>query len=328
MGLRKFPATQAPLVFTILVASLIISGCASNGAPVKNGFDLAGASIPASEVRSGGPGRDGIPAIDNPSFDDAENAFWLHDDDRIIGFTESGDARAYPLRILVWHEIVNDTVGGKPIAVTYCPLCATAMVFDRSVGEQLLTFGVSGLLFQSDVLMYDRQTESLWTQLGMRAVSGSLQGTELEWLPAEQTTWKDWRERHPETRVLSRNTGFSRNYSRDPYESYARSDRPMFPVPEKRRDLRPMRPVIGTIVEGQAIAFDPRDLRGKTPALLEASGGPSLRIEYDPETEHASLTNTATGESIPVVHVFWFAWQAFYPETRLIREKDLQPPEA
>ena len=155
-----------------------------------NGFDLSNASIPRDDIFRGGPPRDGIPSIDDPRFVASSSVDYLDDGDIVIGFAQGGTARAYPTRILVWHEIVNDEVDGEPIAVTYCPLCGTAMVFRRSVGGRQRTFGVSGLLYQSDVLMYDRESESLWSQLAMRAVAGPAEGTELEWLPSEHMTWK------------------------------------------------------------------------------------------------------------------------------------------
>ena len=136
-----------------------------------NGFDVGNASIPVDEILPGGPPRDGIPAIDNPVFMDAQKATFLSEDDRVIGIARHGITRAYPIAILNWHEIVNDRIGQESIVVTYCPLCGTGMVF---AAGSALSFGVSGLLYNSDVLMYDRQTDSLWSQLKMEAVSGFL----------------------------------------------------------------------------------------------------------------------------------------------------------
>ncbi len=182
-----------------------------------NGFDVSNATIPKSEILRGGPPRDGIPSIDEPKFLSVLDSDYLRDGDQIFGFVEKGDARAYPLRILVWHEIVNDTVGGRPIAVTYCPLCGTCMVFDRRTDEGELTFGVSGLLFNNDVLMYDRQTESLWSQLKMEAVAGPQVGQKMRWLASEQMTWAAWKERYPDSKVLSRESGYGGNYLSSPY---------------------------------------------------------------------------------------------------------------
>jgi hypothetical protein len=158
-----------------------------------NGFDVSNAVIPTSEIRSGGPRREGIPAIDRPSFLRPSQVNYLSDDDLVVSVTLDGKTRAYPLRILVRHEIVNDQVGQSAFVVTYCPLCGTAMVFDRSMGGRTRSFGVSGLLYQSDVLMYDRESESLFSQLAMKAIAGPFVGTSLEWLPSEHMTWGKWR---------------------------------------------------------------------------------------------------------------------------------------
>lgn len=143
------------------------------------GFQLDNAVIDVEQIRRGGPMPDGIPSIDKPRFTAARRVNYLQDSDMVIGYTANNVTRAYPLRILIWHEIVNDTVGGRPVAIVYCPLCGTAMVFDRTYGKETLTFGVSGLLYQSDVLMFDRETKSLWSQLGIHSVAGDYAGTEL-----------------------------------------------------------------------------------------------------------------------------------------------------
>src|SRR5206468_3246489 len=168
------------------------------GAAVQNGFDLSKATVRQDEILPGGPPRDGIPAIDQPRFVKPGEASFLREDDRIVGVKVDNEKRAYPLRILAWHEIVNDQIGDRAIAVTYCPLTGTGIVFDRRVNGRKLTFGVSGLLYQSNLLMYDRETESLWPQVAMKAVSGSQVGAELRWLPSEHTTWRAWREAHPD----------------------------------------------------------------------------------------------------------------------------------
>ena len=182
-------------------------------------FDLASLIVPANEVHSGGPPKDGIPALTNPRFIAASEATYLRPDERVIGFASGEEARAYPLSILNYHEIVNDRVGDLPVAVTYCPLCDSCAVFDRrtELGER--EFGVSGLLYNSNVLMYDRggQPESLWSQVMTRGISGPAARRPLTALPLELTTWIEWRSRHPETSVLSSETGHRRDYRRSPY---------------------------------------------------------------------------------------------------------------
>ena len=158
-----------------------------------NGFNLDNSLVPANQILRGGPPRDGIPALDHPRFEAADKADWLKDDDLVLGVTIDGQAKAYPVRILVWHEIVNDTLGDTPIAVTYCPLCGSGIVFSRQQDKQVLDFGVSGLLHNSDLLMYDRQSESLWSQIPGKAISGPRAGEVLERLAITHTSWKSWR---------------------------------------------------------------------------------------------------------------------------------------
>lgn len=286
----------------------------------KNGFDLSNATVPVSDILSGGPPRDGIPSIDRPKFETAAQADWLQDDDLVFGISIGDDQRAYPLRILVWHEIVNDVVGGQPVAITYCPLCGTAMAFDRQFGGKTLTFGVSGLLYQSDVLMYDRQTESLWSQLAIKSVSGTHAGTALRWLPGDLMTWKAWKEAHPDSTLLSRETGFSRNYSRMPYQGYEERPGTLFPVPRHRDELGNKEWVLGIIVDGKAIALPIKKLAaldGK-PAVIQ-TGMSQVEVRYDPERRQATVQEMG-GSILPSVQVYWFAWQAFYPGTVLWEE--------
>ena len=280
----------------------------------KNGFDVSNASIPLGDILAGGPPRDGIPAINTPQFTQVKDTDWLDDDDLLLTVSIDGDERAYPTRILVWHEIVNDTVGGQPLTVTFCPLCGTGMVFSREVGEQTLDFGVSGLLYQSDVLMYDSQTESLWSQLAMQSVSGPLQGKSLQWLNTEHISWAAWRAEHPEGKVLSRETGHRRDYARNPYQGYEQRDEPLFPTPNTRTELPRFSKVLGVVLDGEAKAW-PLDQLSKSP-LAEELAGQSLQVSYNAAQQRPQVLNAA-GEPIPHVVVFWFAWQAFYPESAL-----------
>lgn len=208
---RFFPGAGIAVAALLLAASPLVTYAAegaSRGRGPWNGFDVSNAKIPVRDILLGGPGRDGIPAIDWPRFIRPTAVNFLRPDDPVLGVTIQGRTRAYPLRILVWHEIVNDVLSGRPIAVTYCPLGGTAMVFDRKVGPRTLSFGGSGLLYHSDVLMYDRQTESLWSQLAMKAVSGPLVNAQLEWLPSEHLTSAAWKPKYPPGEVHSTQTGF------------------------------------------------------------------------------------------------------------------------
>jgi hypothetical protein len=171
-------------------------------------------------VVSGGPPPDGIPAIDEPRFTRAAAVDWLDGREPVLALTVDGESRAYPVQILIWHEIVNDTVGGVPVAVTYCPLCNSALAFDRRAAGRVLDFGTSGKLYNSDLVMYDRQTRSLWPQIEGRAVAGVLTGTELRRYPVLTVRWDAWRAANPAGWVLNRDTGHAREYGRNPYVGY------------------------------------------------------------------------------------------------------------
>ena len=193
-------------------------------------FDFSKYNVPLEDILSGGPPKDGIPAILNPVFVTASKADFLNEEDRILGLVEEGETKAYPIKILNWHEIVNDRLDGKPVVVTFCPLCGTGIGFEGKGHGRAYTFGVSGLLYQSDLLMYDHQTESLWSQISMEAVAGPLTGTKLQHVFLEHTTWGEWKRVHPSTLVLSTKTGYHRNYDRDPYLGYAQRPELMFPI--------------------------------------------------------------------------------------------------
>jgi len=178
-------------------------------------------AIEYNELLSGGPPRDGIPSIDDPQFISPDAAQeWLADNEPVIALEIDGAARAYPLQILTWHEIVNDLVTDVPVAVTFCPLCNSAITFDRRLDGEVYEFGTSGLLRNSDLVMYDRTTESLWQQFTGEGIVGDLAGAQLTFLPSSIVSFADFREAHPEGLVLSRDTGFSRRYGQNPYVGY------------------------------------------------------------------------------------------------------------
>ena len=176
--------------------------------------------VDTAKITSGGPPPDGIPPIDKPTFLPTSDVDFVSDNEPVLALEIDGDARAYPIQVMIWHEIVNDTVGGKPVSVTYCPLCNTAVAVDRRVGDRVLSFGTSGSLYQSALVMYDRQTESLWSHFTGQAIAGVLTGAELDNYPVATVAWSTWRETHPDGLVLSRETGHDRDYGRNPYPGY------------------------------------------------------------------------------------------------------------
>jgi hypothetical protein len=176
--------------------------------------------VPEEELRSGGPPPDGIPPIDEPKFHRASDVDFLEEAEPVLSIEVDGEARAYPVQVLIWHEIVNDTFDKVPVTITYCPLCNSAVAFDRRVDDRVVTFGTSGLLYQSALVMYDRQTSSLWSQFSGVAVAGMLTGTQLRKLPVAMIAWGDWLDANPDGLVLSRDTGEERPYGQNPYPGY------------------------------------------------------------------------------------------------------------
>lgn len=206
----------------------------------KNNFNLNSSLIPIDEILSGGPPKDGIPSIDSPLFFDINSAQKnLPLDSKAIIVEYQNEIKAYPLPILNWHEIVNDTIGDKKITITYCPLCGTGVVFERTLDKKNFDFGVSGLLYQSDVLLYDRQTNSLWSQLMRQAVTGEMKGKKLVLYPSKLLPLFDYLKKNPSTKILSTKTGHVRDYNKSPYGNYSSSDSLYFPVKKLDPSIHP-----------------------------------------------------------------------------------------
>ncbi|MFQ5355546.1 MAG: DUF3179 domain-containing protein [Mariprofundaceae bacterium] len=277
-----------------------------------SGFSLSPGLVPAEDIISGGPGKDGIPALTDPVIEAGKSANrWMEERDRVIGVVINDQARAYPIRILNWHEIVNDQIKGKRFVVTYCPLCGSGMVFDSKDN-----FGVSGLLYQSDVLLYDKKTESLWSQLESKAITGKRLGEKLKTLPVLHTTWKYWFKKHPDTSVLSRQTGYSRDYNRDPYAGYESDKSIYFPVQHHDNRLHLKTWVIGLEMNGKTRAW-PLDGLKKTGGVHETWQGRNLHIRYQSAGNHAEITDKGSGRVLETITLYWFAWATFHPETGL-----------
>lgn len=288
---------------------------------------------------SGGPGKDGIPAIDEPKFWNVADANeYLDDGDIVFGLVEGGVARAYPQRILVWHEIVNDVVAGKGIAVTYCPLTGTAIAFDRGETE----FGVSGRLVNSNLIMYDRDTDTWFPQVLAVGISGPHTGAALVERPIVWTTWGRWRSAFPNTEVLSTDTGFFRNYGSDPYGTYnavsgyyAPKTGTLFPLMNDDGRFPAKQVFVGARTPDSAVAFNLDSLRNEKRLELDANGEVFTSI-YDErldtgyifrgKTDAAPTINGISGyevswsggdapEPVDAFQGMWFAMTAFYPET-------------
>jgi hypothetical protein len=291
--------------------------------PAAWAFDLTRHNIPVELILDGGPPKDGIPALSTPAAVVAERAMFMRPTDRIVGVRIGKAARAYPIAILNWHEAVNDTLGGTPILVTYCPLTDSAVVFDRVVEGRLEEFGVSGRLYLSNVLLYDRRTQSLWSQLGGQAVAGEQTGTELRVLPATLTTWGDWARANPRTTVLSDATGYERDYRRDPYASYHRAPGLAFPVGSLDGRLPAKARVLGLRLRRNSRAYPITEL-ARVGRLEDMVSGTPVVVAYDATQERATVTDARTGHPLPATSVYWFAWSAFHPDTTVWG--NAQPP--
>ena len=272
-------------------------------------------SIPLDEILSGGPGKDGIPSIDEPVFESARASRFLDDADPGIGLFVGGEARFYPYRILVWHEIVNDTIQGKPVLVTYCPLCATGIVFDRTVDGRAEEFGVSGRLWQSNLLMYNRASsaadESLWSQVLGEAVVGAHTGKTLAVIPSDIMRWGEWKRVYPETLVLTTKTGASRDYARDPYGDYYSSESILFGSQFRDERLHPKALVHGIRVGETYKAYPITALPEGT--FIDTVDGRTVTVSNVGGVIRFALE----GESLSSIPSFWFSWLAVHPETEL-----------
>ena len=309
-------------LIVILLYGLIFTLPLSMQAASLNGFNLSNTSIPAEEILSGGPGKDGIPAILHPKFVLADKANFLSARDPILGITINGKYRAYPIKILNWHEIVNDQIDGKRFIVSYCPLCGSGMAFSSTVNGRALTFGVSGLLYNSDVLMYDHQTESLWSQIKGSAVSGQSNGQQLTQYPLTLTRWGKWRQMHPNTLVLSTKTGYQRDYQYDPYAGYSRTPRLYFPVANQAPSIYSSKEtVMGYKGRNGVIAFPFTELKKNRKSTFSRTfEQQTLTVHWDAQNQSAHLTNSQ-GEELPSTLLYWFAWYAFYPNTEVYKAR-------
>jgi hypothetical protein len=299
------------------------------------------------EIVWGGVKKDGIPALVDPKLIAAGEATWLTDDELVFGVEIAGDARAWPLRILDWHEMLNDTVGGVPVALAYCTLCGSGILYDRRVPgrDQPFEFGSSGFLYRSNKLMYDQQTHSLWNQFTGRPVVGPLTGSgiELDVLPVTIASWRDWRAGHPDTKVLSLDTGYQRDYTPgQPYGAYFASPEPMFPVLVADDRLAPKDFVFAlrapdkawslTAFEGGKVIND--EAGGQGVVLIGDAATRTVRAYRSDgrrfQTTADPLVLTVDGENwriaegalvgpagerlerLPGHIAYWFAWQGFF----------------
>ncbi|TVQ30685.1 MAG: DUF3179 domain-containing protein [Phycisphaeraceae bacterium] len=281
---------------------------------VDKEYDITDLAVPLGEIHELLP-RDAIPALTDPKRERASDADWMKPDDRVIEIAIGDEALAAPLRILNWHEIVNTTIGGEPIAATYCPLCDSASLISRRVdgpdGEEILEFGVSGALYNSNVIMYDREHMGLWSQLAMEAISGPMAGTPLVHLPVRLITFEEFLENHPDGEVVSIDTGHERQYDADPYRVFFDTDRILVPV-SHIGDALPLKTLGLGVIANDTTWFVPTDAAGDGLTLKTDLGDVVLR------TSDAGVVVQSSPKGVRSVQTFYYAWSAFHPDTRIV----------
>ena len=373
---KKVISIAALSVIGVIIVVLIIPAVSINSGSIANSIANTGSInptsiakadeekknniVPLDQIVSGGPPPDGIPSIDKPKFISIQDANkYLEDSELVLGLSINGDVRAYPLQILVWHEIVNDKVGDVPVAVTYCPLCFTNQVFNRTLDNgQILEFGTSGKLYNSNLVMYDRTTKSLWSQAMAQGIVGKLAGVKLDRIPFDIVYWKEWKQLYPESKVLSRDTGSTRPYGADPYGDYYTNGDVLFPVSNRDDRLGLKEIVIGFENNGQYKAFKLQEIENKKVINDQVNGKPIalfslhpfmvrayhpvvngkvLEFSYnakdqnfiDKQTnslwnfEGKAISGQMKGKQLTRLSYdegFWFEWVAFHPKTELYKD--------
>jgi hypothetical protein len=271
-------------------------------------------SIELSELNQGCPAVDCIPAIDKPQFASIDKIDFLHDDDIMMTVDYNGVQKSYPRKIMQTHEIVNDHFGKKPLAMTYCPLCGTSVAFVPIIDGERVEFGVSGVLHNSDLVMYDRKTKSLWGQITGRAIVGPKTGDRLKRVSVGLLTWKELKAEFPKSQILLPPTDKHERYKNFNYQKYTESEKIMFPVAVEDARLAAKQVVYGIEVDGQYIAFEDAYLKKRSP-MVESFGKRTLMVTY--KGGKVSAVDKKTGDQFDVLRVYWFAWFAFHPETQL-----------
>lgn len=316
------------LMLIVAIAASAATAMANPENWIREGWktDFSKSSVPFDEMISGGPPRDGIPSIDDPKFASAAEVADIADREPVIQFGLDGDTRAYPLRVLMWHEIANDIVGGTPVAVTYCPLCNAAIVFDRRINGRVLEFGTTGKLRNSDLVMYDRQTESWWQQFTGEAIVGDLTGERLKLLPSRIVSFGAFRTAHPQGQILVPNDPGFRDYGRNPYASYDTASVPFLYRGDLPENVPAMARVVVVRTDGEPIIVSLEKVRADG---FERDG---YRITFEEGVASALDDSTiAEGRDVGTVRVtkdgkdvvhditFAFVAHAFHPRVAIVQ---------
>jgi hypothetical protein len=279
-----------------------------------NGFDLGGARVPREEIRAGGPPRDGIESVDQPEFALVEEARWVVKGNPVLGVVVEGDAHVYPVHLIEPHQIVNDEMGGVPVVVSYDPLTAAPRAYRRRIEERTLSFGVSGLIYNSNFLLYDRETESLWVQFTGEAVTGPMAGKRLERIPIRQELLGAWLARHPLSRVLVRPLPTRIDYRHSRYSRYMVEDKIIFPVKARDDRFHAKELVLGVVAGGRPRAYLGSLVTRAGGKVAEELRGSRIELVYSTDD---GVYSYQVAEGVEVAESYWFAWKAFHPDTEV-----------
>ncbi len=345
----------------VLVCCFLVIACSNsddgNNPLPPNGSNTSGDwLIPISEVKDGGPGKDGIPSIDNPVFMQTNNANFLNDADLVVGLVYNNEAKAYPHIVLDWHEVVNDEVNGKFITLNYCPLTGTAFAWESKSNDTKSTFGVSGLLYNANLILYDRNTDSHWSQLRLECVNGELINDKPTLIDVIETDWKTWKTLYPNSEVLTTQTGFSRTYGISPYGDYSTNNSGFLFVPSILNSALPNKDRVYAIIDNDVSKVYQFSDFGNGSVIRDSFNGSNylivgnedliygfelngdhnnLTFEYDFNGSEAffkdnegnkwsifgkAIEGPRTGETLTgakSVMSYWFAIAAFYPDPEI-----------
>ena len=323
-------------------AALVLAGFAliffvtssSNGDPSSWAYewpktDFKKASVPLTDILSGGVRKDQIPSIDKPKFAAQSEIKNIAKTEPVIGLVLNGEAKAYPLQILTWHEIVNDSIGGVPVSVTFCPLCNAAMVFDRRLDGKVLDFGTTGKLRNSDLVMYDRQTETWWQQFTGTAIVGELTGKRLKLIPARLESYENFQKRAPKGLVLIPNNVDMRDYGRNPYGGYDRRNAPYFKVAGLPKNIAPLARIVTVGERAWALKLlrEKKEIKTADGLILKWTPGQNSALDSTAIMQGRDVGNVTVQkkvdgklQDIPYGVDFAFAFTSFHPDKEIITE--------
>lgn len=279
-----------------------------------NGFRLEGARVPRELIVAGGPGRDGIKSIDAPEFAPVDEATWVGPATTVIGVEVRGEARGYPVHVMEYHQIANDELSGVPVVVTYDPIAGSPVAWRRTLGDRTLTFGASGLLYNANFLLYDRETESLWCQITGEAIAGELAGEKLERLRARQEPRDTWLARQPGSLFLVPPARKHIDYRYSPFQGYWLADRIPYPVAAKDERYHAKELVVGVTVDGISRAYLGSIVTAHGGSVSDEIAGRRIRMLYD---SPRAVFTWEVPDGVEPLESYWFAWKAFHPDTQI-----------